>query len=65
MTDFKTIERKIVANGWFLVRSNGSHYMYKNRCGNLTVTIPNRKGQDLPVGIIHSLEKITGLSLLR
>lgn len=63
MANFRTIERKIIANGWFLVRINGSHHMFKNPQNNLTITVPNHKGKDLSIGVIRSLEKATGLSL--
>lgn len=62
MVNFRTIEKKIVANGWFLVRVNGSHYQYKHPDKNLTLTIPNHNGKDLSIGVICNLEKITGLS---
>lgn len=63
MVNFRTIEKKIVANGWFLVRVNGSHYQYKHTDKNFTITIPNHNGKDLSIGVIRNLEKITGLSL--
>ena len=65
MANFKTIEKIIVANGWFLVRVNGSHYQYKHPNNIHTITIPNHNGKDLSIGVIHNLEKTTGLSLRR
>ena len=62
MVNFRTVERKIVANGWYLVRVNGSHYQYKHPDKHLTLTIPNHNGKDLSIGIIRNLEKTTGLS---
>lgn len=63
MANFRNIERKIIANGWFLVRINGSHHMYKNHHNDLTITVPNHNGKDISIGLIRSLEKNTGLSL--
>ena len=65
MANFKTIEKKMVTNGWFLVRVSGSHYQYKHPTNQHTITIPNHNGKDLSVGVLKNLEKITGLSLRR
>lgn len=65
MANFKTIEKKMVTNGWFLVRVSGSHYQYKHPTNCNTITIPNHNGKDLSVGVLKNLEKITGLSLRR
>ena len=64
-TNFKTIEKKIVADGWTLVRITGSHYQYKKQGCMPTVVIPNHNGRDLSIGVIKNLERITGLSLTR
>lgn len=64
-TNFKQIEKKIVADGWVLVRVNGSHYQYKKPNNPNTVVIPNHRGRDLSIGVIKNLENITGLSLRR
>ena len=64
-TNFKEIEKKIVANGWILVRVNGSHYQYKKINNFHTITIPNHNSNDLSISIIENLEIITGLSLKR
>ena len=65
MANFKTIEKKMVTNGWFLVRVSGSHYQYKHSANPNTITIPNHNGKDLSVGVLKNLEKMTGLSLRR
>lgn len=65
MTNFKKIEKIIVADGWVLVRVNGSHYQYKHPVNPNTITIPNHNGKDLSIGIIKNLESTTGLSLRR
>ncbi|MBS6642538.1 MAG: type II toxin-antitoxin system HicA family toxin [Clostridiaceae bacterium] len=63
-TNFRKIEKTIVAGGWALDRVNGSHYLYKKE-GCLPIVIPNHKGRDLSIGVIKNLESITGLSLRR
>ena len=65
MANFKTIEKKMVTNGWFLVRVNGSHYQYKHPVNPNTITIPSHGGKDLSMKILKNLEKVTGLSLRR
>lgn len=65
MANFKNIEKKMVTNGWFLVRVSGSHYQYKHPTNKNTITIPNHSGKDLSVSILKNLEKMTGLSLRR
>lgn len=63
MANFKKIERMIVADGWMLVRVNGSHYQYKHPANPNAITIPNHNGKDLSIGVIKNLENTTGLSL--
>ena len=65
MPNFRKVEKLIVANGWSLIRSNGSHYQYKHPDNSHTITIPNHNGKDLSIGVIKNLEKVTGLSLRR
>ena len=65
MVNFKYVEKRLVANDWYLVRVNGSHYQYKHPDKNLTITVPNHNGKDLSIGVIRNLEKATGLSLKR
>lgn len=62
-TDFRTIERKVTADGWMLVRITGSHFQFKKEGVPQTVVIPNHGGRDVSIGILKHLEKITGLSL--
>lgn len=64
-TDFRTIEKKVTAEGWVLVRISGSHFQFKKEGVAQTLVIPNHNGRDLSVGILKNLEKITGLSLRR
>ena len=62
-TDFKSIERKVTKAGWVLVRITGSHFQFKKEGVPKTLVIPNHSGRDISIGILHNLEKITGLSL--
>lgn len=65
MVNFRIVEKILVANGWYLVRVNGSHYQYKHPDKIFTITVPNHNGKDLSIGVIKNLEKATGLSFKR
>ena len=62
---FRKIEKIIVADGWNLIRINGSHYLYKKAGCDSVLVISNHNGKDLSIGVVKNLEKMTGLSLLR
>lgn len=63
--DFKSIEKKVTAAGWILIRVSGSHFQFKKEGVPETLVIPNHNGHDLSIGVLKNLEKITGLSLRR
>lgn len=65
MANFKTVEKKMVNNGWFLVRVIDSQYQYKHHTNQNIITISNNSGKDLSIRILKNLEKVTGLSLRR
>lgn len=62
-TDFRTIEKKVTAAGWVLVRVSGSHFQFKKEGVSQILVIPNHKGRDISIGVLKNLEKISGLSL--
>ena len=64
-TDFRTVVKKVTADGWVLVRITGSHYQFKKEGNPKTLVIPNHGGKSLSIGVLKQLEKITGLSLRR
>ncbi|MBX9298786.1 type II toxin-antitoxin system HicA family toxin [Chromobacterium vaccinii] len=52
---------KIVeADGWVLVRINGSHHHFKHPAKKGLVTVPHPKG-NLPKGTVNSILKQAGL----
>ena len=61
--DFRSIEKKITADGWVLVRISGSHYQYKKVGVSANAVSPFHRGKAVSIGVIKSLERITGLSL--
>ncbi len=62
---FREVDRLLRSNGWILVRINGSHHQYKNSGVNFVATVPNHSGKDISIGVMESLEKGTGLSLVK
>ena len=63
---YKETDRLLRKDGWVLVRtSKGSHYQYKKAGCAYLATVPNHGGKDISIGVIRSLEKGTGLSLLK
>lgn len=62
-TDFRTVKKKVTADGWVLVRISGSHFQFKKEGNPAILVIPNHGGQDISIGVLRHLEDITGLSL--
>jgi predicted RNA binding protein YcfA (HicA-like mRNA interferase family) len=58
----KEVIRRLQADGWQLVRVNGSHHVYKHgtKPGLVVVKHPAR---DYPIGTLKSMEKQSGLAL--
>ncbi len=56
----KKIIKKLEANGWYLIRVNGSHHHFKHEEKTGLVTVPHPK-PDLPKGTINSILKQAGL----
>ena len=57
---FKEIEKIILADGWRLKKTKGSHYQYTHPTKPGKVTIPNHPG-DLDTRTIKSILKQAGL----
>ena len=53
----KMIER----NGWYLVRTRGSHRQFKHPEKPGLVTIPGKPGDELAPGTLNSILKQSGL----
>ena len=56
----KEIIKLIEADGWYHVRTNGSHHHFKHPIKRGLVTIPHPK-LDLPQGTIKSIKRQAGL----
>lgn len=48
-------------DGWFLVRTRGSHRQYKHPIKTGLVTIPGKMGDNLAVGTLASIIRQAGL----
>lgn len=57
---FRELEKMVISNGWYYHHTRGSHYIYKHKNLNKTISIPNHKG-DIPKGTLNSILKQAGL----
>ncbi len=60
---FKEVNKILCKNGWYNIRTKGSHYQYKHSNFPSCVTVPNHGSKEISIGVIKNLEKATGLSL--
>lgn len=58
--DSRELIKQLEADGWYLVRTRGSHHQYKHPTKSGVVTIPHPK-RDLPIGTLNSIFKQAGL----
>ncbi len=63
--DFRQVENIITRNGWILIRTLGNSRQYKKPGCEKAVVITDYGRQDIPIGVVRHLEKLTGLSLER
>ncbi|MFL6373741.1 MAG: type II toxin-antitoxin system HicA family toxin [Pyrinomonadaceae bacterium] len=53
---------KLIENdGWYLVRTRGSHRQYKHRSKPGLVTIPGTPGKELAIGTLNNILRQAGL----
>jgi predicted RNA binding protein YcfA (HicA-like mRNA interferase family) len=57
----RDIIRVIEQDGWYLVRTRGSHRQYKHLIKSGLVTIPGKPGSDLAPKTLNSILKQAGL----
>lgn len=60
--DSRDVIAKIEDDGWFQVRSRGSHRHFRHPTKPGTATVPHPK-KDLPTGTLKSISKQTGVPL--
>ncbi len=56
------IVKKIKKDGWYLVNTVGSHMQFRHPVKKGRVTVPEGR-KDVPIGIVISIEKQSGLKL--
>lgn len=57
----KEVIRIIEKDGWYLVRTRGSHRQFHHLIKTGTVTISGKESIDMPVGTLNSVLKQAGL----
>jgi len=57
----RDIIKMLEEDGWFLVRTRGSHRQYKHKSKAGLVTIAGKIGDDLATGTLNSIYKQAGL----
>lgn len=57
----KEVIRMLEKNGWFIVRTKGSHRQYKHETKKGLVTIAGKQSDDLALGTLNSIYKQAGL----
>ena len=58
----REVIRKLVANGWRLLRVSGSHHHFKHPTKPGIVTVPH-PAKDFPIGTLKSIERQSGVKL--
>jgi len=57
----RDVVRMLEDDGWFQVRTRGSHRQFKHPTKRGLVTVPGKPGDDLAVGTLNSVLKQAGL----
>jgi predicted RNA binding protein YcfA (HicA-like mRNA interferase family) len=57
----KDLIKLIEKDGWYLVRTRGSHRQFHHPSKSGTVTIAGKESIDVPVGTLNSILKQAGL----
>ena len=57
----REVTKIIKKNGWFLVRTRGSHHQYKHPIKKGLITIPGRPNDELAPGTLNNILKQAGL----
>ena len=59
----RDIVRLIEKDGWYWVRTKGSHHQYKHPTKPGLVTVPGNPGDDVASGTLNNILKQAGLKL--
>ena len=58
----KDLCKALARAGWKLLRIRGSHHVYGNPEGSVTVSVPVHGNRALPAGTQHGIMKAAGLT---
>ena len=61
----KQVIKILEANGWELMRINGSHRQYKHDHNPNVVTVSGKPNIDVPVGTLANVRRDSGVKELR
>jgi predicted RNA binding protein YcfA (HicA-like mRNA interferase family) len=59
MSGSREVVRRLIADGWLLVRTKGDHHQFKHPARPGLVTAPHPK-KDLPIGTLRSIYRQAG-----
>lgn len=59
----KDVIKLIEKDGWYLVRTKGSHRQFKHSIKSSLVTISGKLSDDLAIGTLHSIYKQAQLNV--
>ena len=57
----KELAKLLEANGWDLLRIQGSHHIYGQAGNPARISVPIHRNQDIKIGLLRSLLKTAGL----
>ncbi|HEX2094499.1 MAG TPA: type II toxin-antitoxin system HicA family toxin [Longimicrobiaceae bacterium] len=57
----KEVVRMLERDGWYLVRTRGSHHQYKHPARPGLVTVPGNPNDELAPGTLNSILKQAGM----
>jgi predicted RNA binding protein YcfA (HicA-like mRNA interferase family) len=58
----RELARAVERRGWVLLRVQGSHHIYGKPGSTVRLSIPIHEHQDLKVGLLRHLMKLSGLT---
>ena len=61
MVKVRDVVRMLEKDGWFLVRTKGSHHQFRHLVKKGAVTVPGRPSDDLAPGTLSSILEQAGL----
>lgn len=57
----RELVKQIEKDGWYWVRTKGSHHQYKHATKSGLVTIPGKPSDDVAIGTLNNILKQAGL----